>query len=211
MKQFILLCITVVTTFITQAQVSGYRISGARVSIKTGNDNKENPSKVQVFLFSPHANTHTQIYALGQLNFTNEMKIGSTTNIGLVPLYKQTVPWPIYFPPNSIGAPKKNKIFTSGSTNWLLEDLQRQGFRLLIAYSPNLVFDAWKIEQVVLTLEIKKADGTAHPTLDGKKIVFTISSPALGAATGVSLICEADKNLSPTTHYLSPDIQINKH
>jgi hypothetical protein len=191
------------------ADNSLYIISAARVTIKTGNDSKEYPSKIQIFLFPMPAPTYTYAYTLGQLNYTNHMVVGSSTELGLTALNKQLVPWPVYYPSGYSGTNKPSYPFTSGSHNWMLSDLQQQGFRLLIAYHPNLALDAWEIKQVTVQLEIRKADGTAHPTLNHKTIVFDISTPPLGVPTGLALVCEADKYFMPTTHYLTKDIYIN--
>ena len=96
-----------------------------------------------------------------------------------------------------------NGPFTSGSSNWLLEDLTRPGLglRLVVNYMAGM-FDAWKINQVIVKLEIKKSDGTPHPTLNGKPIVFDIKTPPLGLLTGITLVCETDHNLIPTTSYI---------
>lgn len=191
------------------ADNSLYIISTARVTIKTGNDAKEYPSKIQIFLFPIPAPTYSYAYTLGQLNYTNLMVVGSSTELGLTALNKQLVPWPVSYPSGYSGTNKPSHPFTSGSHNWMLSDLQQQGFRLLIAYQPNNVFDAWEIKQVTVQLEIRKADGTPHPTLNNKKIVFDISTPPLGVPTGMALVCEADKNFMPTTNYLTKDIYIN--
>lgn len=205
-KMIILCCSLLASINTMQAQLSGYRITGARVTIKTGNDNKEYNAKAEVYLFPTASATYSYVQAFGQKNLSNEMKVNSSTEIGLTTLTKQRIPWPVL---NDQSIPKKaNRTFTSGSANWLLEDLQKQGFRLLIAYRPAVGFDAWKINQVTVKLEIKKSDGSPHPTLNNKTIVFSIASPALGAFSGRTLVCEADKNLVPATHYLSNNICI---
>lgn len=188
---------------------SQYIITGARVIIKTGGDAKEYPSKVRVYLFPAPATTYTYTYTLGQLNLTNAMIVNSTTEFGLTPLYQQQVPWPVYYSSGYNGTSKTSNPYTSGSHNWMLDDVQKQGLRLLIAYHPNLALDAWEIKQVTVKLEIKKADGTPHPTLNNKTIVFNITSPLLGVPTGLALVCEADKYFTATTHYLTKDILID--
>lgn len=209
MKKIILCCVMIVIISAANAQISGYKITGARVTIKTGNDNKEWDAKVEVYLFPMPAATYSQVNTLAQKNLTNEMKVNSNTEFGLTVLTNQRVPWPVY---NSRSIPPKpNKTFPSRTTPWLVEDLQKQGFRLLICYRPFSGFDAWKIDKVTVKLEIKKTDGTPHPTLNGKTIVFNITSPPLGfgAITGTALVCEADKNLLPLTNYITRDVCID--
>ena len=188
---------------------SQYIITGARVIINTGSDAKEYPSKVKVYLFPPATTTYTYACTLGQQNITNAMAVYSSTEIGLIPLYQQKIPWPVYYSPGYSGSNKTSSPFTSGSHNWLLDDVQRQGFRLLIAYHPNLALDAWQIKQVTVKLKVEKADGTPHPVLNNKTIIFNISTPLLGVPTGLALVCEADKNFEPNTNYLTKDILID--
>lgn len=188
---------------------SQYFITGAVVTIKTGNDSKEYPSKVKLYLFPPTASTYTYTYALGQLNLTNAMNVNTSTEIGLTPLNQQKIPWPVSYSSGYTGTNKASSPFTSGSHNWMLADVQRQGFRLLVAYHPNVALDAWEIKQVSVKLKIEKADGTPHPTLNNKTIVFYISTPPLGVPTGMALVCEADKDFTPTTNYLTKDILID--
>jgi hypothetical protein len=186
-----------------------YIITGAIVTIKTGNDSKEYPSKVKVYLFPPAAATYTYTYALGQLNISNAMNVNSSTEIGLTPLNQQKIPWPVYYSPGYNGTNKPSSPYTAGSHNWMLADLQKQGLRLLITYRPNIALDAWEIKQVTVKLKVEKADGSPHPTMNNKTIAFTISTPMLGVPTGLALVCEADKNLEPTTNYLTKDILID--
>jgi hypothetical protein len=208
MKKIILCSVMAATICVANAQISGYKITGARVTIKTGNDNKELGARVAVYLFPMPAATYTMVNTFGQKNLTNEMKVNSNTEFGLTVLTKQRIPWPVY---NSFSIPKKeNRTFPAPTMPWLVEDLQKQGFRLLICYGRNYGYDAWKIEKVTVKLEVTKSDGKPHPTLNGKTIVFTITSPALGFGipTAATLVCEADKNLVPLTNYLTPDVNI---
>lgn len=196
----------------SQAQLADnvqYIITGASISIKTGADAKEYPSKVKVYLFPMPAATYTYSYALAQLNLANAMNVNSNTEFGLTPLNQQSVPWPVYYSSGYNGTNKASNPYISGSHNWMLSDLQRQGFRLIIGYHPNLALDAWEIKQVTVKLKIEKPDGTLHPTLNNKTIVFNISTPMLGVPTGMTLVCEADKNFEPTTNYLTKDILID--
>jgi hypothetical protein len=186
-----------------------YIITGATVTIKTGSDSKEYPSKVHIYLFPMPAPTYTYTYTLGQLNMTNAMNVNSSTDFGLTPMFKQQIPWPVYHSSAYNGTNKASNPYTSGNKNWMLSDLLQQGFRLLIAYRPNIALDAWEIKQVTVKLHIEKADHTPHPTLNNKTIVFNITSPLLGVPTGMALVCEADKNFMPATHYLSKDILID--
>lgn len=186
-----------------------YFITGAMVTIKTGNDSKEYPSRVQVYLFPMPAATYTYTYTLAQLNLTNAMYVNASTEFGLTPINQQKIPWPVYYSPGYNGTTKSSSPFISGSHKWSLADLQQQGLRLLVAYHPNIALDAWEIKQVTVKLAIEKADGTPHPTLNNKTIVFNITTPMLGVPTGMALVCEADKNFMPTTNYLTKDILID--
>ncbi|MEO8406008.1 MAG: hypothetical protein ABI480_15480 [Chitinophagaceae bacterium] len=119
-----------------------YALTSARVRIRTGNDNKEFPSKVYSTLMAKATPANWRNYI--QINLGNEMKINSDTEFGL----------------GLEGAPIPLTTFQSA------------GLKLNIQYTPNFFADAWKIESITLILEFKDADGNLHPTLGNKTIVF---------------------------------------
>jgi hypothetical protein len=137
---------------------SVYSLTSARVTINTGNDNKEYPSK---FLF--YVMENKGIWGDGAELFTQqdhntsvkELSINSETEI---PLRM----------PVSINA---------GA--YTLENLQNKGLQFIIYYLPNFFADAWKIESVKLTLEFKDQYGRLHPTMANKTIQYHINNGLL--------------------------------
>jgi hypothetical protein len=120
-----------------------YVLSSARVKIKTGNDNKEFPSTVWVAVMAKSAPAQWRTYVQGNLG--NEMKINSETEFGL--------------------GQEAQAIS--------LETFQQSGLVLSIQYNPNIIFDAWKIESVSLTIEFKDQNGNLHPSFGSKTILFS--------------------------------------
>ena len=120
-----------------------YKLTGVRVRIRTGNDNKEFPSKVYVTLMAKATPANWRNYQ--QFNLTNEMKVNSETEFGL----------------NLEGPPVP------------LQTFQADGLKLTIQYEPNFFADAWKIENISLVLEFKDQDGNLHPSLGSKMITFS--------------------------------------
>lgn len=131
------------TTGTSNATVPVYVLSSARVSIRTGADNKEFPSTVAVTLMAQSDPVNWRTYIQNQLG--NEMRINSDTEFGL----------------DVAGQPLS------------LETFQKTGLILRIHYNPNIIFDAWKIESVSLILEFKDQNGNLHSTLGRKTIVFS--------------------------------------
>jgi hypothetical protein len=153
------------------SNASIYTLTSVRVSIKTGSDNKEFPSKVDFLLFNKGKGYI--FYQAGE-NMRNEMKVNSTTEFGLE---------------------KHTAVVPDDLT---LKSLQVNGVGLRIFYNPNLLTDAWKIEGVTLTLEFKDQNGALHPTLGNKTIVFNNASGFLDAFNHV-LMCTTDGQLQPIT------------
>jgi hypothetical protein len=60
----------------------------------------------------------------------------------------------------------------------------------------NFLTDAWKINKIELLPKVRKPDGTAHPLLGNKTIVFTNASVLLTQSNG-RLVLGMDKFLMP--------------
>lgn len=121
-----------------------YSLTAVKVNIRTGNDNKEFPSKVYVTLMAKSTPANWRNYL--QFNLSNEIKINSSTEFGLD---------------------------LEGRTPTPLETFQTSGLKLSIQYEPNFFADAWKIESVAIVLEFKDQFGLLHPTLGSKTITFS--------------------------------------
>ncbi|HTE31380.1 MAG TPA: hypothetical protein VK666_13460 [Chryseolinea sp.] len=152
-----------------------YSLTSVRISIRTGNDNKEFPSEVGVSLWlknqAGYDYTKNCLFLVNKLK--NEMRINSSTEFGL----------------------GKYDVSTEKFT---LYALQRDGLKLTIEYIPNFFMDAWKIEGIVLTLEFRDQNGNLHPTLGTKAIAF---NDAYGFLNGEyrAMVCLADNNLNSLT------------
>jgi hypothetical protein len=160
------------STKTTTQETLVYSLTSARVKIRTGNDNKEFPSKVLVSLKAKHIPT-SQWSPFGQLKLDNEMRINSETEFGLE------------------RAPQQQ-----GEVR--LDTFQTSGIKLLIKYLPNFFADAWKIESVSLVLEFKDQYGNLHPTLGNKTITF---SNAYGFLNNEyqTMECVTDGSFAPLT------------
>lgn len=150
-----------------------YLLTPARVSIRTGNDNKEFPSKVYVTLMAKSTPANWRNYL--QFNLGNEMPINSDTEFGLD---------------------------LEGRAPTPLETFQQAGIRLNIQYEPNFFADAWKIESVSLILEFKDQNGNLHPSLGRKVILFSNAYGFLNDEFG-DMKCYTDGSFLPLTAVIS--------
>ena len=151
--------------------VSVYSLTSVRVNIRTGNDNKEFPSKVDLLLIN---RANGNIFHQPGENMRNEMKSNTNTEFGLE---------------------KHPRAIQEDMT---LGSIQKDGLTLRIFYSPNFIADAWKIEGVSITLEFKDQNSNLHPTLGSKTIIFNNATGFLDAANHI-LLCNMDGQFLPTT------------
>jgi hypothetical protein len=149
-----------------------YRLTSVRVTIRTGSDNKEFPSTVSVALIL--SSNRLSLFEQPGSNMRNEMKINSTTEIGL------------------------QKFASCPPERLSLETLQNAGITLHIYYDPNIFTDAWKIEGVSAILEFRDQHGNLHPTLGYKTIVFNNASGFLNAVDR-AMDCTTDGTFMPLT------------
>ncbi|QNA46389.1 hypothetical protein [Lacibacter sediminis] len=156
----------------TSTNNSIYKLTAARVNIRTGSDNKEYLSEVTVLLDAFSVGS-TMVQPGG--NMRNEMKINSNYEVGL-----QKPSW------------------QHSEDNRLLTSFQKEGLLLTIHYLPNLITDAWKIEGVTLTLEFRDQNNNLHPTLGSKTIVFNNANGFLNYWDR-KLVCRADASFTPLT------------
>ncbi len=168
-----------------------YYLTAARVTIVTGNDNKEQPSRASVALNRTSGGewpSDDKTAACGLFNYNystrilNEYKVNSVTEISLLNSYQ----FPYGFP----GGAGEGW----GYINLLLSSIQEHGLTLYVNYDPNFVLDAWKIERVTLTLEFKDLNGNAHPTMSTVVVPF-LNSSALLNDRNRTLKLETDKFL----------------
>jgi hypothetical protein len=157
------------TTPATTAEPLVYKLSSVRVKIKTGNDNKEFPSKVYVWIKARNQNNWSPFY---QDKLDNEMRVNSETEFGL-----EVKPW--------TGETAMNAFTSSGVV-------------MRISYLPNFFADAWKIEGISVALEFKDQHGNLHPTLGTKTISFSNAYGFLNSEYR-DIECVADANFTPLT------------
>lgn len=170
-----------------------YYLTAARVSIVTGNDNKEQPSRASIGLNRTSGGewpSDDKTAACGLFNYNystrilNEYRVNSVTEIPLITYYQ----FPYTFP-GGVGEGWRY-------INLLLSSIQSHGLTLYVNYDPNFILDAWKIERVTLTLEFKDMNGNAHPTL-GKVVIPFLNSSALLNDRNRTLKLETDQFLMP--------------
>ncbi|MGJ7029589.1 hypothetical protein [Niabella hirudinis] len=129
-----------------------YFLAVARVTIKTAGDNKEKLSKMMVSVYPAAGDDNYQKgYTLE--SWPEELKVWSTTNFTL---------------PRRAGF---EQAFNS------LAHYRQTGVMLDVLYNTvgNGLFyisDAWKIQEVSVTLEFKDKNGNPHPTYGSKTLYF---------------------------------------
>jgi hypothetical protein len=155
----------------TDASASVYTLTSARVNIRTGSDNKEFPSEVIVWVRAKSTRADWGWSPFYQPNLTNEMRINSDTEFGL-----------------------QRQEQLRGDIK--LESFQGSGLVLDILYMSNLLVDAWKIENVSVTLEFKDQFGNLHPTFGRKTIAFSNAYGFLNFEYRY-MECVADGNFAP--------------
>lgn len=183
-----------------------YLLSSATATIKTGSDNKEALSNVNIEL----SVRDTSFSLFAQNNLTNEFKVNSSNTIGMDKSYAYNDwfrgPTP---PPGSIAdlsGSVDGYFFTNSSHRSIsLSDIEKYGLSLRIVYKPNFWADAWKIEDVSITLEFRDTAGNLHPTSGQKTITFTNTSTFLDNFDKRILICTADNYFRPLTSFVTKD------
>lgn len=147
-----------------------YSLSGASVKIRTGADNKEGLSSVILNLYNANTNVicfqHPQVIN-AQFDSHSEMQFR------LVKFSMQGRP--------------------DNAPSLLLNAIQSNGLRFDIGYTPNFIFDAWKVQGLTLVLEFSDQFGKPHPSLASVPIQI---SNAVGTLDGTNnkMSCYIDKN-----------------
>jgi hypothetical protein len=150
-----------------------FHLTSAKVTIYTGNDNKEQPSQVQMQMTFGNEGVGNYMIPIAQYR---EFPVNSATELAFKFYYDPTY--------------KYDKLS--------LAFVESGGMKFYIHYSPNFILDAWKIEKVVFTVEFRDGKGNLHPAIGTKNILFTNIGAVLKEEVR-SLVCEVDKFLMPTT------------
>ncbi|WP_028788189.1 hypothetical protein [Terrimonas ferruginea] len=175
--------------------VVDYKLTDVRVKITTGRDNKENSSEVYV-KFSLPEQFNASYCAFAQWNLQNEMPVNSDVEVGL---YKRAnANLSLISTKLTMSNPEQLR---TGGKDISLTDIQAHGGRLMIKYYPHLFTDAWRIENVTITLEFKNQQNELHPVYGRKTISFSNARTFLNAGNERYLICEVGTDLSAMVSY----------
>ena len=155
---------------------SDFYLTSAKATIYTGNDNKEQPSQMQMVIILGKEGVGNYKIPTSQYK---EFPVNSATEFPFQFYYDRN-----YYP-----------------SKLCLTNVESAGAAISIIYSPNFPLDAWKIEKVMLTLEFRDGNGNLHPALGTKNIVFTNIGALLNEAN-TTLVCEADQFLFPAKAYI---------
>lgn len=149
-----------------------YSLTSVKVSIKTGNDNKEFPSGLYIDLWQKgYPGAYYREYCLFKIHdYKNELPSNSNTQIGL----------------EKYDGPVEKHLLTT---------IQQKGLELTVYYLPNFFLDAWRVESIICTFEFKDQNGNLHPTLGNKVIIFPNSKGFLNNDYH-SFKCIIDQNLN---------------
>lgn len=160
---------------------SQYYLTDAFITINTGADNKEKESEVNIRVIPSLVKNLSNDYNEFHKNVAkNELEFYSNSS--------RTLPM---------------LLFMSGTATIInpatsLTQFSLNGIGTVIEYKANIFTDAWKINQVTLTLHFKDANGLYHPTQGVKTITFNM--PANTFLDGFAkhyLVCKADANFNP--------------
>lgn len=173
-----------------------YYLSSVKVNIGTGSDNKESLSNVSVEFWVRQ--TGYSIFA--QNNLTNEMKKNSTSSIGL----EMNNTYTSGTVPGSV--PTIYKTTDAGNLRITLSDLKTYGMAVRVIYKPDFFMDAWKIENLSVTLEFRNAQGQPDAAAPTKNISFSNAATFLDNYDKRMLICTADQYFNSLTSFVTKDL-----
>lgn len=171
----------VVTTTATAPSDADYFLSVAKITFKTGNDNKDNGAKLILRIYpASGTDNYRKGYCLD--NYTRELKKFATDEIPL---------------------PRAGEYDQSFNS---LENYKKTGIMVDVLYDtwggPFPPMDAWKIEEVSATIEFKDKNGNPHPTFGSKIIHFPSSSSYLDFFKW-HLFCKTDQYFSPLPVFIT--------
>lgn len=152
-----------------------FYLASVKVTIQTGNDNKEANNSLVYFYLGPANANEATYFNIGEwvkgTGYANEIKANSTTEIVL---------------PRKLLDSERNTLCF----------YKQKGVALTIIYD-NKVFksDAWKINNISITLQFKDKNGNLypHPSFASKTISFPNSSGLLGYKFGDDILNNANQ------------------
>mgnify|MGYP001087805229 CR=1 FL=1 len=156
-----------------------YFLGVAKITIKTGKDNKELNSKLILRVY-PNAGTDNWRKGYELNDYKDVLKTWSTNSFTL---------------PRSGGFDKSFNSLANYKQDGVMVDIFYDTF----GNGPFCLLDAWKIEEVSVTLEFKDVNGNPHPTFGSKTIYFSGSDMYLDYQKW-HLFCKTDQyfNTLPT-------------
>lgn len=159
-----------------------YYLAVAKVAVKTGKDNKEKGSKL-IFRVYPTQGTDNWKKGYNQENYADELKIWETREF--------TLPRASGFdqPFNSLANYRKTGVMVDINYN-------------TVGNGPFFALDAWKIDEVTVTLEFKDKNGNAHPTMGSKTISFNNADMYLDFKKW-QLYCKTDQFFNALTPFIT--------
>jgi len=166
----------------TTVNDADYFLAVAKLTVRTGKDNKEKGAKVILRVY-PASGTDNYRKGYCQENYTDEMKVWGTDNFTL---------------PRASGF---DQSFNS------LANYRQTGVMIDINYNtmgngPLCLLDAWKIEEVSVTLEFKNKKGEPHPTMGSQTIYFTNPNMYLDYKKW-QLYCKTDPYFNTLTPFIT--------
>jgi uncharacterized membrane protein len=137
-----------------------YFLAGAVIKISTGDDNKEPNTSTASFYIRPRKSNGIVVYKLEE--YANEIKANQAVDLRL------------------------DRATTLAAAQNSLQNFKQNGLSVVVAYcNKNFCTDAWKINNITLTLEFKDAAGNPAPNGYASKIIsFPVSSGTLGFVAG---------------------------
>lgn len=147
-----------------------YFLAGAVIKVSTGGDNKEPNTSTASFYVRPRKSNGTVAYKLQ--DYSSELKVNQVTELRLDRATTLTAPQ------NS------------------LQHFKQNGLSLLIAYAnKSYCTDAWKIDNITVTLEFKDAKGNPAPGGYGSRVInFPVSNATLGFVFGCNPFWRVEPN-----------------
>jgi len=137
-----------------------YFLAGAVIKISTGDDNKEPNTSTAFFYVRPRKSNGAIAYKLEE--YANEIKANQAVDLRL------------------------DRATTLASAQNSLQNFKQNGLSVVVAYcNKNFCTDAWKINNITVTLEFKDANGNPAPNGYASRIIsFPVSSGTLGFIAG---------------------------
>lgn len=159
-----------------------YFLAVAKVTLKTGKDNKENGSALILRVY-PATGTDNWRKGYNQENYKSELKVWSTNEFTLprAAAFDQSF--------NSLAHYRQTGIMVDVNYNTM-------------GNGPFFGLDAWKIEEVSVTLEFKDKNGNPHPTMGSKTIYFTDPNMYLDFKKW-QLYCKTDQYFNALTPFIT--------